>query len=154
MFLEEVMRYVNNRFDRDADGSWVGCAEGRFSIRDGSLEIDGLADGQYYWLEGSALNDGLHLNSDDSWMEDEEFTGRAVFLRVPRALQELADEIEAWMSANSDVCDSPLQSESFGGYSYTKASGGAQGNEAPAAAWQVHFGARLRPYRKLSRDWV
>lgn len=151
--LEEVMRYVNNRFDRDADGRFVGSASGAFSVADGTLEVDGLKEGQWFWVEGSALNDGLHQYPDDG-MEDEDFEGRVVFLRVPRAFADIADEIEAWNSENSNVVDSPLQSESFGGYSYTRAQGGASGNEAPAAAWQLHFGARLRPYRKLSRDWV
>lgn len=151
--LEEVMRYVNNRFDRDAQGNWVGSKAGTFDISGGSLEIAGLKEGQYFWIEGSDLNDGLHRYPFDD-MEDESFDGRVVFLRVPRAVIDLADEIEAWNDANADAIGGPYQSESFGGYSYTMASGGAQGNETPAAAWQAHFGARLRPFRKLSRDWV
>ena len=151
--LEEAMRYVNNRFDRDAQGNWVGSRSGAFSIADGSLEIVGVPEGQYYWVEGSALNDGLH-RMGDSDMDDEDFEGRVVLLRVPKAFSELCAEIAAWNEANASVLDSPLQSESFGGYSYSKASGGAQGNETPAAGWQLHFGARLRPFRKLSRDWV
>ena len=151
--LEEVLRYINNRFDRDANGDYVGSADGEFSVSDGTLAVDGLLEGQYFWVEGSALNDGLHLYPP-SGMSDETFEGRVVFLRVPKAVVDLADEIEAWNQANSSVVDSPLQSESFGGYSYTKAGGGAQGNETPAAAWQLHFGARLRPYRKLARYWV
>ena len=153
MFLEEVLRYVNNRFDCDSSGAPVGSAEGTFSIEGGSLEVDGLLEGQYFWVEGSALNDGLHLYPDSD-MSDEEFEGRVVFLRVPRILVDLADEMEVWNAEYADMVDSPLQSESFGGYSYTKATGGQSGNVSPAAAWQLHFGARLRPYRKLSRDWV
>ena len=151
--LEEVMRYIDNRFDRDEHGRYYGVVEGEFAIDGGVLEIDGLLDGQYFWLEGSAMNDGLH-----QWpatdLADEVFSGRVVFLRVPPSVSALASEIEAWNSANSEVINSPYQSESFGGYSYAKASGGSQGNEPPAAAWQVQFGARLRPFRKLSRDWV
>ena len=151
--LEEVLRYVNNRFDRDRYGREVGHADGRFSVVGGAVEIGGLAEGQYFWVEGSALNDGLHRYGDAD-MEDEDFEGRVVFLRVPRAVSDLAGEIADWCDANAKVLDSPMQSESFGGYSYTRASGAASGNEAPSAGWQVHFGARLRPYRKLSRDWV
>lgn len=151
--LEEAMRYVNNRFDRDSRGASYGSVSGSFAVVDGTMEVDGLKEGQYFWVEGSALNDGLHLYPD-SGMRDEEFDGRVVFLVVPRSFEDIAAEIEAWCTANADVVDSPLQSESFGGYSYTRASGASSGNETPAAAWQVHFGARLRPYRKLSREWV
>ena len=146
MMLEEVLRYVNNRFE-------CGKSLGRFKVEGGSLDVVGLLDGQYFWVEGSVFNDGLHRFPADD-MTDEEFDGAVVWLAVPRALSDIADEIEAWNAENASVVDSPLASESFGGYSYTKASGGAQGNEAPAAAWQVHFGARLRQWRKLSRDWA
>ena len=151
--LEEAMRYVNNRFDRDAQGNWVGSRSGAFDVSGGTLEIAGIPEGQFFWVEGSALNDGLHRYPDTT-MEDESFEGRVVLLRVPRAFAELCDEIEAWVDANSKAIDGPYQSESFGGYSYSRETGGAQGNEMPAAAWQAHFGARLRPYRKLSRDWA
>lgn len=146
MFLEEVLRYVNNRFEMET-------VYDTFSISGGTLEIPDCLDGQYFWVEGSALNDGLHLYPDAD-MADEDFVGRVVLLAIPRPLVDLADEIEAWSADNADAIGGPYQSESFGGYSYTLASGGAQGNETPAAAWHVKFGARLRPYRKLSRDWV
>lgn len=153
MMLEEVLRYINNRFDRDSKGVPYGSSEGAFAIEDGSLEVEGLLDGQYFWVEGSALNDGLHLYPD-SEMTDEEFTGRIVFLVIPNSVIDLAAEIDAWNERNADAINSPFQSESFGGYSYTKASGGVQGAETLSTAWQAQFGARLRPYRKLSREWV
>lgn len=151
--LEEVLRYVNNRFDRDAYGNSYGVKAGAFDVVDGSLELVGVPDGQYFWVEGSVLNDGLHRYPADD-MEDETFEGRVVLLRVPRAVVELAEDIDYWCYQNAAAIDSPLKSESFGGYSYTVESGGAFGDGLPAAAWQAHFGARLRPYRKLSRDWV
>lgn len=151
--LEEVMRYINNRFDEDACGIPYGSASGSFSIEDGTLEVDGLQEGQWFWVEGSVLNDGLHLYRDTD-LHDETFEGRVVFLRIPDAVVRLADEIAAWCDANAKAIGGPYQSESFGGYSYTRATVGTSGNEMPAAAWQSQFGARLRPYRKLSRDWV
>ena len=144
--LEEVLRYINNRFER-------GRVDGAFSIQGGALEIDGALDGQYVWLEGSALNDGLHLYPLQG-LSDEEFDGSAVLLAVPRQVVAIAEEAEEWCAEHADAIGGPYASESFGGYSYTKATGGASGNETPAAAWQLQFGARLRPWRKLSRDWV
>ena len=144
--LEEVLRYVNNRFEMET-------TYGTFSVSGGTLDVPDCLEGQYYWVEGSALNDGLHLHPDES-MADEEFVGRVVLLAVPRAVVELADEIGAWCSANAEALGGPYQSESFGGYSYSLAGTSASGHETPAAAWQARFGARLRPFRKLSRDWV
>ena len=142
--LEELLRYVNNRFE-------CGSYRASFDTSAG-IDVPGLLEGQYYWVEGSALNDGLHRHPADD-LVPEEFDGRVVMLAVPRALSELAAEIEEWQESNAQALASPYQSESFGGYSYSKASGGSQGNETPAAAWQLQFGARLRPFRKLSRDW-
>lgn len=151
--LEEVLRYINNRFDADSRGVPYGSVSGAFEIAGGTLDIDGLADGQYFWVEGSVLNDGLH-KYPDTGMRDESFEGTIVFLVVPRAVEGLAADIEEWCEQNSDAIGGPYQSESFGGYSYTMAQGSAEGNETPPAAWQVRYGARLRPWRKLRRDWV
>lgn len=151
--LEEVMRYVNNRFDRNGDGFYYGSIYGTFTVADGTLEADGLSEGQYFWVEGSTFNDGLHYYHDGD-MRDEVFKGRIVKLVVPSSFVNLADEIASWLETYSKEIGGPYESESFGGYTYKLAEGGVQGNESPATAWQVKFGARLRPYRKLSRDWV
>ena len=150
--LEQVLRYINNRFDHDSKGIAYGCKQGEFAIEDGFLKVDGLLDGQYFWVEGSTLNDGLHLYPD--WdMQDETFDGRIIFLVIPNAVVDIAAQAEQWCDKNAEVIDSPLKSESFGGYSYTRADA-STGSETPSEAWQVRFGARLRPFRKLSRDWV
>lgn len=151
--LEEVLRYINNRFDEDRWGQPYGSEAGHFTIEEGTLELDGLKDGQYYWIEGSTFNDGLHQHQADD-LTDEEFDGEVHYLVIPPAVIGIADEIQSWLDANADYLAGPYQSESFGGYSYTKASANTEGNEMPSTAWQVQFGARLRPYRKLSRRWV
>ena len=143
--LEELLRYINNRFEHD-------FVIGTFDIQQGTVDIDGALDGQYVWIEGSAMNDGLHQYPLDG-LVDERFDGKVWLLAIPQPLVDMADEIEAWCSANAEIIDSPYQSESFGGYSYQKG-GAASGSETPSAAWQLQFGARLRPYRKLSRWWV
>lgn len=151
--LEEVLRYINNRFDRDGSGKPYGSAEGTFAISGGTFEVEGLEEGQYFWVEGSALNDGLHPYPAEG-LSDETFEGRIVFLHVPNAVQAIADEIAGWQQENAAALGGPYQSESFGGYSYSLSSGSVSGNEMPPAAWQARYGARLRPWRKLSRDWV
>ena len=149
--LEELLRYVNNRFDADMNGRAYGSTSGTIKIVGGVLNAKGLKEGQYFWVEGSTLNDGLHLHPADDLI-DEEFKGRVVYLRVPRAVVELADEIYDWTEKNSDMLNSPLQSESFGGYSYTKAS--MSGKSGGGYSWQDHFSSRFRPFVKLSRDWM
>ena len=146
MMLEEVLRYINNRFE-------CGTYRADFKVEDGGVDVPGLLPGQYFWVEGSVFSDGLHQYPADD-MQPEEFDGTVTFLAVPRAVVELADEIAGWCEANAEAIGGPYQSESFGGYSYSRASGGAQGNEVPAAAWQLQFGSRLRQWRKLSRDWM
>lgn len=150
--LEQVLRHINNRFDQDALGRPCRSASGSWSAAGGTLDVPWLKEGQYFWVEGSALNDGLHLHPADD-MADEEFDGRVVALAIPGPVVELAEEIGEWCDANAKVLDSPYASESFGGYSYTKATGGSGGDGA-GGGWQGHFAERLRPYRKLSRDWV
>lgn len=143
--LEELLRHINNRFER-------GSVSGTFTVEDGGIEAEGLLDGQYYWVEGSVLNDGLHLHPASD-MVAETFTGRVVMLAVPSVVVELAGEIEDWCDDNTKALSGPYASESFGGYSYTKA-GVQSGGTASVTGWQAHFATRLNPFRKLYRDWV
>ena len=69
-------------------------------------------------------------------------------LAVPAEFVKLAEDVQAWRESNEKAAQSPYQSESFGGYSYTKASGNAaQGGSA--LSWQSVFAARLKKWRKL-----
>ena len=80
-------------------------------------------------------------------LEDETFTGAVWALAVPKAVVELAGEIATWQEKYRVVIESPYTSESFAGYSYTKASGA--GDSTGSGGWQAAFRARLNPYRKL-----
>lgn len=140
--LERVLNHIHNRFER-------GRIHGTFTIEDGELPLF-LLDGQHYWIEGSVFNDGLHQHPETG-LTDETFRGTIIAMAVPRALLELVDEIEDWQSRNGSVADGPYQSESFGGYSYTKGTGGSSGSGAGGlSGWQAQFASRLNPWRKLS----
>lgn len=136
--LEAVLRSINNWFERDR-------LTGSFRIEGGALEMpDGfLLDGQFYRIGGSVLNDGLHQHPACD-LYDEEFAGEVRALAVPAAVQDLACDIDAWQADNGKAAQSPLQSESFGGYTYTRASG-ANG----AYTWQDAFRSQLNRWRKL-----
>ena len=138
--LEQVLMNIRNWFTVDG-----GIHSGTFTIKDGGITLPFLADGQYFRICGSVFNDGLHLYPASD-LKTETFEGTVWALTVPQAVIDLAAEIEAWQKKNGDASVSPYQSESFGGYSYSKATDSASGG---AVTWQSAFRSRLNNYRKL-----
>ena len=139
--LEEIMNAINNRFEQSRRYR-------EYRIHDGDAGITFLADGQYYWVQGSVFNDGLHLFGDNSdVLQDEVFTGYIAALAVPMAVKVLADDIAEWCEANAQEIASPYKSESFGGYSYSFKDGG--GSDGGSYSWKDQFRARLNAWRKL-----
>ena len=139
--LEQILKELRNWFQRE-------IVPGTYAIQDGGIALPFLRDGQYFRICGSAFNDGLHRYEPDmDGLTDEAFDGTVWALAVPKAVVELAGEIEAWREKYGAVMDSPYASESFGGYSYTKASGA--GDSAGSGGWQAAFRDRLDPYRRL-----
>ena len=138
--LYEVLVYLRNFFPGE---KWQFFGE---EITDKRLSLPGLENGDYYLIEGSRRNDGIHVygNSD---LRNETYTGTVTEVCVPPALLELLDEINVWQAKNVEAIQSPYQSESFGGYSYTKASGNTTSGEA--TSWKTVFGPRLRTWRKI-----
>lgn len=140
--LEKVLIHIHNWFeDSVRPGNW--------EVIGGSLDLPFLQEGQYYRITGSVFNDGLHKYPDND-LTDEQFSGIIYGLAIPKAVIELAQEIEEWETENKKMLDSPYQSESFGGYSYSKGSGvEAGGKDDPSSGWQRHFMSRFTPWRKL-----
>ena len=137
--LEQVLMNIRNWFPVKG-----GIHSGTFTIKDGGITLPFLADGQYFRICGSVFNDGLHqYNVLD--LTDETFTGTIWALAIPKAVIELADEIEEWQKKNGEAASGIYQSESFGGYQYSKqtASDGGQ-----LTVWSV-FRKRLNQWRKL-----
>ena len=138
--LEQVLMHLNNWFLVPG-----GIHEGTYTIEDGSIALPFLANGQYFRICGSVFNDGLH-QYPASDLKAETFDGSVWALAVPKAVIDLASEIEAWQKKNGDASVSPYQSESFGGYQYSKATDSASGG---AVTWQSAFRSRLNAWRKL-----
>ena len=138
--LEQVLMHLKNWFLVPG-----GIHEGTYTIEDGGIALPFLANGQYFRICGSVFNDGLH-QYPASDLKAETFEGTVWALAVPQAIIELAAEIEAWDTKNGDASVSPYQSESFGGYSYSKATDSASGG---AVTWQTAFRSRLNAWRKL-----
>lgn len=139
--LQEILDYIHNYFVREV-------YRGTFKIESGSLAVDFLKDGQYFKIVGSVFNDGVHQYKDSDQLEDETFTGQVLTMAVPPYIIELDAEISAWVDANKDVINSPFQSESFGGYSYSKGSGSGK-NGLSQISWQDKFSSKLNAYRKI-----
>ena len=117
---------------------------GTFTISGGSIApLDFLQDGQHFRIVGSVFNDGVYQYPATS-LTDEVFEGAVWAMAVPPTLIALSAEIKAYNDSDAGKT-SPFTAESFGGYSYTKAT---DSNGAPIG-WQKAFASRLRQWRKL-----
>ena len=150
--LQQVLEHIHNRFIKTP---YVG----KYSISGGVISpLDFLIEGQRFWITGSVLNDGVYTYHADGCKDDddvnvagfadEDFTGVICALAVPPAVIALSADILGWVSKYGDIVNSPYTSESFGGYSYTRASGSGTGGNA-AAGWQDVFESRLNAWRKI-----
>lgn len=151
--LTEICQYLKNWFNRGLP-KYVGEFTIRKNVDDtldivyGDEPLTFLA-GQYVRIVGSILNDGVH-KYPFSDLHEETFSGSVWSMAVPKAVVDLSAEIEAWQEKNAGVNSpamSPYQSESFGGYSYTKATNGT--GTATGASWQSAFADRLVLWKKL-----
>ena len=117
---------------------------GEFKIENGSIALPFLLDGQYFRIVGSVLNNGVYKNPANG-LKDEVFCGAIWALAIDPALVELAEEIAEWQKQYKKAVESPYQSESFGGYSYTIKDGGNGEN----ISWKKAFAKRLNQWRKI-----
>lgn len=139
--LTEICQYLKNWFERD---KYVG----EFTIANGQLTTDvGLQNNQHFRVIGSVFNDGVHKYPSDS-LTDEVFEGSIWTMAVPPAVIDLSEKIQTWMSTYGETVNTPYSSESFGGYSYTKASSGT-GSVSSNPTWQSTFANELNRWRKI-----
>ena len=117
---------------------------GTFTISDGSLSPSNfLQDGQYYRIVGSVFNDGVYRHPAHD-LTDETFDGAVWAMAVPPAVIELLQKIQEFEAATANA-PTAYTSESFGGYSYTKAT---DENGLPVG-WRSVFKSELNRWRKL-----
>ena len=136
--LEAVLKHLNNWFLVED-----GVHEGTWSVQGGQLTLPFLQTGQYFRVVGSVFNDGLHQYPSED-MTDETFDGAVWALAVPKAVVSLAEDISKWQEKNGNP--GPYTSESFGGYSYSRATNSATGQ---AATWQDAFRGRMNDWRRI-----
>ena len=152
--LEDICRELNNWFDEDPKDGTPMRYFGTFAIVDGTIGLSetGIKEGQYFRIVGSVNNDGVY-QYPASELTDEVFDGAVWLMLVPKAVISLDAEIEAWKAKYGSVDSaamSPFTSESFGGYSYSKASrSSSSGVDASSGTWQGVFASQLNKYRKI-----
>ena len=164
--LTEICNYLKNWFNYKQPQYY-----GDFTIKNGTINVKtsvkkivfsedmgeiytkvksmDIKDGQYFRIIGSIFNDGVHTL--DEKLTDEDFEGSVWLMAIPVDVQNAATDIKSWQDKYGGVDSdnmSPFQSESFGGYSYSK--GGTSRNSASSVpTWQSIFADRLARYKKL-----
>ena len=145
--LTEICKEIKN---------WFEYAKffGTFTIENGVINGEfSLQENQYFRIVGSVFNDGVYKYDDSLSLTDETFTGAIWAMAVPNKVIALAADIEKWTDkyqSIDSVAMSPFNSEQFGGYSYTKSSGGSSsGNVDLSGTWQGAFADRLNHWRKI-----
>ena len=146
--LEQVLVHTHNWFVYDTID--VGYCE----ILNGSLPASvSIPSGAWYRIQGSLFNDGLHQHPDTE-LTDETFNGTVTVCAIPKALLDVVEEIEDWLEhyaiAMSKAQESPYQSESFDGYSYSiRGDLTPQNGSGGLTGWQAAFASRLNAWRKM-----
>jgi len=129
--IHEICRHIRNFFP-DTDKQITGT----FVIANGTCSpFPTIPDGQYYLIEGSSLNDGVY--NGQTTLRAETFKGTITPMKCPREFLDLVAEIESY---HTKYTETPFNSESFGGYSYSK---------DPNASWQNAYATRLNSWRKV-----
>lgn len=151
MMLYEICLELNNFFNK-SQPTFIGD----FQISNGKITHAGflseIKENQYFRIVGSVFNDGIYKYEETLTLIDEEFHGALWLMAVPKEFLSLVDEIEAWQTVNGQANSqamSPFQSESFGGYSYTKASGSSSNSGSIVPTWQSQYASRLNKYRRI-----
>ena len=148
--LTELCEYLKNWFDTDQPKRFA-----KFTVESG--KVAGIGDmlevGQYYRIVGSTFNDGVYQYTEEpnGDLQDETFTGAIWAMRIPKRALKLANDIQEWMDKYGGIDSqsmSPYQSESFGGYSYSKSNGGAS-SDTGSGSWEDVFKSRLVRWRKI-----
>lgn len=152
--LQQICEHIHNYFIRST-------VTDTFTISSGSISPSlPLKEGQRFLIAGSDLNDGMYTYHASGICDDdgstgvtlapEVFCGTIYGLGIPPQLISLSSEITEWLGTYGDVINSPYQSESFGGYSYSRTSGAGANGASASAGWQDVFAGQLNRWRKVS----
>lgn len=140
--INDFCEEVNNYFEQTR-------IFGEFEIANGNIDLNryGIQEGQYIRVVGSVFNDGVYQYPipPENELVDEKFDGAIWVMAVPSSVITQIEEVNQWEATNQSTLNSPYQSESFGGYSYTLKTENAEGG----LNWQTHFRRKLDRWRKV-----
>lgn len=140
--INDFCEEVNNYFEQTR-------IFGEFEIANGNIDLNryGIQEGQYIRVVGSVFNDSVYQYPipPENELVDEKFDGAIWVMAVPSSVVTQIEEINQWEAMNQSTLNSPYQSESFGGYSYTLKAENAEGG----LNWQTHFRRKLDRWRKV-----
>lgn len=140
--INDFCEEVNNYFEQTR-------IFGKFEITNGVIDLNkyDIQEGQYIRVVGSVFNDGVYqyLIPPENELVDEKFDGTIWVMAVPSSVVTQIEEINQWEAMNQSTLNSPYQSESFGGYSYTLKAENAEGG----LNWRTHFRRKLDRWRKV-----
>lgn len=145
--LTELCQEIRNWFERTITTGTITISNGEITFQDGTKPE--LLSGQYYRIVGSVFNDGVHQWDGENDLVDETFDGAVWAMAIPKEVERLAEDIEEWREKYENPESpnfSPYQSESFGGYSYTKGAGTETGT---SIGWKTAFKSALTKWRKI-----
>lgn len=149
--ISELCKELRNWFDRDQPH-----LHGAFEIKNGVIQDEDFTDiiktNQYFRITGSIFNDGVYQYNDELELTDELFVGSVNLMAIPSEVLSLSEDIDAWkekyLNLDSEAM-SPFNSESFGGYSYSKSGAGGSDSGFGSSTWQGVFASRLNKWRKI-----
>jgi len=148
--LTEICAEIKNYFTYEDDkhiGDWA--------VVSGEITPSFDIPTDYIRIVGSRKNDGVHKRGQNGFdlVDEGSFHGAVWVMSPQKAFLDLAAEIAAWQAKNGALDSqamSPFNSESFGGYSYSKSGGSASGGSSSAgASWRDAYATRLDIYRRI-----
>ena len=154
MLLNEVCAEIRNYFTYRND-----ILIGDYKIEGGVIAplID-YKGCEYIRIIGSRKNNGVHKLNEETGLfdlEDEDtFHGSIWRMSPPKDFLLLVGDIEKWQKKYGGIESenmSPFQSESFGGYAYSKSSRSTamSSSSGTPTSWVDAFSSRLKMYRRI-----
>lgn len=137
-YCADLKNYFIADFDKDIHLD-------KYTISDGTITLDFLSENQYFRIVGSKFNDGVYKYDNKLALTDETFDGAVWAMSVPPAFLEAVTEAENYLKTSPSGIE--YQSESFGGYSYTRAGG----NNSSRGFWYLPSvtANKLNRYRRI-----
>lgn len=142
--LTAICGELNNWFYSPTERGCVGY----FTISNGMLPLTDrirVKEGQCVRIKGSTFNEGIHVYPVYD-LQDETFYGAVTPLDIPPEVMRVAVALQESEAESGFASTSPYTSESFGGYSYTRAT---DSSGVPLDALRLAVNQRLEKWRKM-----